>query len=235
MRGFKRKRGTVGRRRRVGKKRKGNKLATVRAVKSLISRAEETKWLHFDYTQVVDNTVGFVNTVNAMAQGDTRVLRTGNRIENVGLRCTMTIEPNGGATQATRVRVMLVMDKQPNGAGITGGDLFPAGVAAANRFYADYNLNTIPRRYKVLWDRLFLLQNEIAGATAAGAIIQVGQQAKYLRKRFRFKSKTRYNEGNAGTVADIITPNISWVLFSSQAAAQAPLVSISYDFMFKDA
>lgn len=220
---------------RTRKGRKARKLATVRTVKSMISRSEETKWLHFDYSQVVDNTVAFVNTVNAMPQGDTRITRTGNRIENVGLRATMTIEPSGAATQATRVRVMLIMDKQPNGAGITGGDLFPAGVAAANRFYADYNINTIPRRYKVLWDRLFLLQNEIAGATAAGAIVQVGQQAKYLRKRFRFKSKTRYSDGNAGTVADIITPNISWVLFSSQGAAQAPLVSISYDFLFKDA
>lgn len=230
---FKRKRRT--RRRRTVKRRKGRKTATISTVKRLISRTEETKWLHFDWTQPVDNATAQINVINVMAQGDTRVLRTANRIMNVGLRATLTIEPGGAALQSTRVRLMLVKDKQPNGAGIAGADLFPAGVLAANRFYADYNRNTVPSRYQILWDKLFLLKQGVSGSTAAGAIVQVAQQAIYMRKRFKLKGFTKYNEGNAGTVADIISPAYQWVAFSSQAAAQMPLISISYDFLFKDA
>lgn len=230
---MKRKRGV--RRKRTFKKRKGRKVATVSTVKRIIARSEETKWLHFDWTVTVDNATPAVNPINIMAQGDTRVLRTANRITNIGLRATLTIEPNGAAMQGTRIRLMLVKDKQCNGALITAGDLFPAGVAAVNRFYADYNKNTVPSRYQILWDKLFLLKQGVAGANAAGAIIQIAQQPIYMRKRFKLKGFTRYNEGNAGTIADVIAPGYFWVAVSSQAAAQMPLLSISYDFMFKDA
>lgn len=222
------KRGTV-------KRKRARKVATLGSVRRLISASTESKWRSFDFTTPVDNVTASVDTVNIMAQGDSRTTRTGNRIENVGLRCALTIEPSGAAQQATRVRVMLVMDKQPNGVGIIGGDLFPTGTAAANRFYAPYNLNTVPRRYKILWDKLFLLRQGVAGATAAGMLTQFAQQPIYMRKSFKLKSKTKYNDGNAGTIADVITPNISWVLISSQGAGQAPLVSIHYDFIFKDA
>lgn len=235
---MKRRRGAK-RTRKRGKRRRGGTARVARVVRSVVSRATETKWNEVDFTTSVVNTVGSAFLINGMVQGDSRRTRTANRIELKYLRATFTVEPSAAAVLATRVRCMLVMDKQPNGAAFAGADLFPPNILATDRFFADYNMNTIPRRFKVMWDKLILLRQGVVGTAVLTPVLStttsIAQQPVYFRKRFKLKSKTRYNELNTGLIDDIITPSLYFIFFSSQGATQAPTVFCRAVLQFKDA
>lgn len=206
-------------------------------IRSVALGMEETKYIATEFSQVPSSAASSVNLMNAMVQGVTRATRLANRIRTSSLFLNVTVEPSAGAILATRVRCMVVLDTQPNGVALAGLDLTQPGTLLANAFYAPYNPNTVPSRYRILMDKQILCEQGVVAQfnPATGATQAIAQQPAYFRKRILLKFQTKYNEGNAGTIADI-NDNALWVVsFSSQAALVAPAIFIQSTFKFKDA
>lgn len=212
-------------------------MTLARKVKRVVSRMEETKYIATEFSQVPSSAASSVNLMNGMGQGVTRATRLANRIRNSSLFLNVTVEPSAGAILGTRVRFMVVLDTQPNGVALAGLDLMQPGTLLANAFYAPYNPNTVPSRYRILLDKQIVMQQGVVAqfTPGTGATTAIAQQPKFFRKRILLKQQTKYNEGVAGTIADI-NDNALWVVsFSSQAALFAPAIFIQSTFKFKDA
>lgn len=146
-------------------------------------------------------TAGLQILLNGLAPGNSAETRVGMKVElrSLELRFSIQNTPTTGLTQA--IRVMIIMDKQTNG-------------VSAN--YADYmaNVNVYGmrnlaqrKRFRCLWDRQYPLS--LAGNNGTLKVIHT-----YLK--FRKPIVVEYNDGVAGTVADISSGSIFLVAFSTQ-------------------
>lgn len=216
-------------------KRKRTILPLTRRIRAVVGRMEETKFISNLFTQLPTSAAAAVNSLSTLQQGVTRALRLGNRISALSLGMNCTIEPLAAAILGTRVRVIVLVDKQPNGVAIDPLDLMQPGTASANAFYSMYNRNTVPARYRILKDKFFNLGQMVPGVVAAGVTTAVIQQPKYFKWRIPLKFTVKYNDGNAGTIADVVDNNLYVISYTSQGAAAAPGVFWQTTFTFKDA
>jgi len=146
------------------------------------------------------NTATAVQLLNGIARGDEINERTGREVvlRSIEIKgyCQSTLET--GLDQEHRV--MLVYDRQTNGAALTA-----AQVLAAVSVNSPRNLEN-RRRFKIMFDRTFY----IAAATKQGC-----------RRTFKFYRHLRhpveFNAGDAGTVADITTGSLYFIVIGSQA------------------
>lgn len=145
----------------------------------------------FKYADVSAGTsitpVGSFILMNGIVQGTSAVARIGQRIIIRSIYVTIllygqTIQPY------SMLRFLIVQDKQPNGAVFTLGSLFEVPTAGVSTL-SPLNYDNM-RRYKILWDRHFVLNNTEV-------------QEKYIKIYKKVFIPVEYNINNAGTVADI--------------------------------
>lgn len=148
-------------------------------------------------TQASSSTASFI-LLNGILQGDTTLLRTGSSIKCDGIDLSFTLFI-GLVAVASQERVMVVMDKQPNGAIFAIGSLLNATTVRSP--YVPEG----QKRFSVLYDEAFALSSFSNVSTVTKAKIGISTHIEY-------------NLGNAGTVADINSNSIYLIHFSNQAA-----------------
>jgi hypothetical protein len=125
----------------------------------------------------------------------------------IHLNLTCQVTPTTGVDQIQRV--LLVYDKQTNGAALSLSD-----VLSTPSVDADMNLNN-EMRFKLLVDDRYHLN----AAAEPGSM-------RVIRHDYATQRMVRFNSGNAGTVADIATGSLYLIVIGSVVAgATAGFVS----------
>jgi len=157
-----------------------------------------------DFTVGLDATIApSVRLLNGIARGDEITERTGRE-------CTMrSIEFRGEVKSGTlqgvdqTIRVLIVYDRQTNATALTGSQVF---VSAGDQFdvFRPRNLEN-RRRFKILFDRTYYCSGTAESAS--------GRTFKFYRK---LNHPITFNNGDAGTVADITTGSLYAICVGDQ-------------------
>lgn len=158
----------------------------------------EKKWLDSNVTLVTSGSgAASVTLLNGISQGTTSNTRIGSRIEVKSVQFRYNFQNGTSATGVAPIRIKIVYDKESNGAAPTATDIM-----ASDAIDALNNLNTAGR-FITMFDQTW---NPIAGpgtSATAGA-----WQAQVLDGFIKCNLPTKYNGGNAGTIADISSGSI---------------------------
>lgn len=177
------------------------------AIRALKSTDQERKFLDntFDLVPVNDTkTVNSIFPLNLIATGTSNVHRIGRKIlmRSVYLqfsiqRSPFDVEPD------TFVRIMIVLDKQTNGAVPTWGNILdlPGSTNNTLELQSPNNLNT-SKRFVTLWDKRFHLQ----GTYHTGRI---------FKKYISLNHTTQYNGANA-TIGNISSNSLLFCVTSNK-------------------
>lgn len=164
--------------------------------------------------------------------GDDFLNRDGRKVQvfSIKLRGTITVaaQTNAAAADgAAMIRILLVQDKQTNGAQLNAEDVLGTGGGVA---YTGQAINAFQNpaffgRFRVLKDRKFALQNP--NMTYDGTNIEQAGLIKQFKMNIKFKKPVvvHFNATNGGTIADIID-NSFHVIAGTNSTDMAP--SIGY-------
>jgi len=136
--------------------------------------------------------------VNGVAQGDDDNQRTSDSIGIKSLEWRFAFTSATAIDAASSIRYIFVLDKQSNGNNATTGTIF----ATDDRLTSTYDNVYVPKRYRVLHDETFSL-NEFAANTAVTA-----KRAIVRKKRYKRPLKIRYKNVNA-VIGDIMSGSIT--------------------------
>lgn len=169
----------------------------------------EQKFIDNQQTEnAVTSTFNVVDLVNT-TQGDTGTSRDGRQIKLTSILHKFTIAAN--ATAATNLtRIILLIDKQPNGATVTPAD-YLTDVTINDSIVSPRNLDNI-KRFTLLYDKVFT-------TTASASTRRISR--KFYKK---LNMIVRY-DGNAGDVTDLTTRNVVLLTVGDQAVNGALLTS----------
>lgn len=162
-----------------------------------------------------DNSAGSVVLLNGLATGDDFNSRDGRQIRMKSIQLNMKFNLHASAT-ATVVRVLLVLDTQPNAAVATLSGILDVGSAAT--VVAFRNLNN-RKRFIILRDWVVKVNTNLPEITR-----------EYYHT---LDAKTVYNATNGGTIADIETNSLSLWLASDEAT-NTPTVTYNSRVRFID-
>lgn len=152
--------------------------------------------------------------LNGLVQGTSATTRLGQSIKMISVYPNIFWTINAAAT-TTYCRMIIFIDKQPNGAAPIQSDI----LSAVNSVLAPMNVGN-SKRFKILMDKR--LQLSING----------NEIVKY--KRFRkLATHTEYNTGNTGGIADIQTNSI-YLYHMSDQTVNAPTFSYNVRLRFID-
>lgn len=175
-----------------------------------LKRIMNVEYKFFDNTvsQTAQATAPTIVQISLIDVGDTASSRDGDSIKVVGIYLNYMWSIDASATQ-TQVRIMLVQDKQTNGAVYVNSNLL-LDVTAVDNIISPYNLDN-KYRFRVLYDRVHHL--------AANGIESVS-----VKKYITLNQIMRFG-GVAGTIADIRSNSFSVMVMSTEAT-NTPLVNI---------
>lgn len=183
-----------------------------------VALTHETRYLLSDAAATSLSTTPSFTVLNLMQQGDTAGTRDGNKIylQSVDLRVQLIV-----ADTTNLVRMLLVYDRQsnasnPSAVGIANILDVPAAASQA----LGPQLIPTKRRYNILLDRIFTLD-------------LVDKYTWMIHKHIKINKYTEYN-GNAGTVADIITGGLYLIFISDSTAVSHPTMQFTAKLFFKD-
>lgn len=213
-----------GRTRKYGRKR-AKKRTFGKRVKSIVSRMEESKFSQSfgASTTILTGTPIFGGLAPILPQGSSAQQRIGNVITMYNLRFRAMLAANIAGCSV--VRVMIVRDKQTNGAVPASPQVFFADSTAANSWYSGYNPTFVGPRFEVLMDKSKRL--EITG----GATDQ-GEKA-VLQWRSRKPIRVTFN-GNTPSYADIVKNGLILAAYTD-VAVNGPFLTFELTYQYKDA
>ncbi len=145
-------------------------------------------------------TTATITQLSNISQGDTSTTRDGDSIKITAISGKYDFLTNPSATVSI-IRIMLVLDKQTNGAIYSIGDLLE-DTTAQDILVTPLNLDN-KHRFKILWSRKIHLSKTGEG----------GRTVKFYKK---VSIKLRYGT-NLGTIADLNSDSLSLVMVSTQA------------------
>ncbi len=214
-----------GRKRRVVRSRakdlSGGRISYLKFGKQAVS---DLLWLkRFVNTEIhyLDNVQSAVNMsttatfvlLNGMQLGDTAITRTGQSIKMDALDLNAYVTGNLTAVQ-TSSRILIVLDKQPNGAIFAIGNLLNSTTSTSMFTVGGQS------RFVVLFDNAFALSTG-------------GPLNCQFSKRIQLGQHTEYNTGNAGDITDINT-NSLYLVFLSDQGTNFPIMTIYLRLWFID-
>lgn len=133
-----------------------------------------------------------------VAEGDGSSNREGLRIQPLSLKGTYQLQWNNGATQETSARVMIILDKESDGAVPTRAQIFEgSGTANATALLNNINEGT---RFVVLYDRL---HNNYNATTA---------MIKEETYRINLKLNRKMHFRDAGVTANSLGNNMIYIV-----------------------
>ncbi len=184
------------------------------ALKALRAVDSEVKFVDVNFEAAVSTTPSTV-LLNLIPQGSGPQTRIGNtcKLHSVKVRFTAIIDP---LVAATRLRVLIVIDKQPNGVFLTLADLLSNTAAGSGTMLSPPESDSW-KRVRILRDHLFLLTTNV----------------RNLQKKtwtIRLTLQPRFVDAAAG-IANIETGALLLFMISDQAV-NAPIVSWSSRLKF---
>lgn len=191
----------------------------------------ERKLYFYQITDVPVDTTGNFVLLNGLTKGtDLYGQRIGARVSmtNIEIRGKVGHNSYMGKASATQqppqvARLLVVMDKQTNGAVFSITDLLDQ----ANSLSL-YNGDGIAERYRILLDKSFVccsVDVSAGGIPNTGNGPFQGQGVHFFHYKIPLKSvPVHYNNGNVGTVADI-DANSVYMVWLGDAAASATAAS----------
>jgi len=146
-------------------------------------------------------------------------VREGNDIMATSLSIKGVVKSDFDNLDASRIRMIVFWDKQPNGAVPTllGDNGLLQNNVITNPLFAPRNYSTI-ERYKILEDYLFCLVPQEALTTVAGVVTQVLENDMMLNKYYKLSRQMKYDNAN-GDVTDSVTNSINIAFFGDEATA----------------
>lgn len=192
------------------------KQAPVRSIQRVVARQQKQvnqvrhivdclKRYNYLYANGTTDTTGDFTLINGMVQGDTDGTREGQCIYLKSIGIKMGLWPLSSATNSvSTVRVMLIYDKQSNGAILPINQVLLDTTAGIRSMISPRHPD-FKKRFVVMYDKIVKLiatanTGATAGANVANLPVKMFKISKTFKKGF---NETQYNGGNAGTVADI--------------------------------
>lgn len=151
---------------------------------------------------------GTLTLLNGVSQGTTATTRLGRRITLKSLYLRGFVGMGATSTGYAPIRCIIVYDKQANGAAPAATD-----VLLTNTLSSPNNLSN-SRRFVTLVD--YIIPNGIGTSGPQGQQIQVYKKLNH---------PVEFNNGSAGTVADIQTGSVYALFYLSTTLAVASAVS----------
>lgn len=195
-------------------------------IRKTVFRMAEMKHLDTGLASSTMQAAAYSAPITLITQGTAVNNRIANqvRVKRIYLRGYVTAA--AGAPRDV-VRVMLVLDNQPNGAAptVSGSN----GILKSLAVDSNYNLDLVahgmgPQRYRILMDRVIVLNNNDA-ATVTKTV--------YFKKSWSVDIPITY-QSNAGTISDLGSKNIQFIAFSTTSGTLAS-VAASAQLCFIDA
>jgi len=147
---------------------------------------------------------------NGCARGDEINERTGREIVMKSIQLQYNAVSTATTGIVNHVRVMVVYDRQANGAALTAAQVL-SNTGGADGTLCPRNLEN-RRRFWILYDRSVVVGPQGVTTTALGALPLVHRQ--WYR---RITLPVTFNNGDAGSVADITTGSLYLVVVGNQA------------------
>jgi len=188
--------------------------ATIAAARAIPSRGLPGTGVEFKSVDVAANvdahSVATLTLLNGIARGADIDERDGREVVMRSIQLSYTAQVTSGTGTAQRVRVMVVYDRQTNGAAPTSAQI----MSVDSDVHAPRNLE-YRKRFTILHDRVYVLNahNESGGE----------QFCRFYRK---LNHPITFNSGNAGTVADIATGSLYLVCCGTQDSGESDGVVI---------
>lgn len=205
-------------------------------VKRIVARMEETRWQSYTNGGTFSTAAPAILLQNGLQLGAQRFQRLGNSVSMMKLNFALNIQSSVTAVLATRIRIMVVCDRQADATLIVCNDLFATG-SAVNNFIDMFNLNNVPTRYSILYDEYAALEPSMVGVTAAGTTTAASSTVKFFKRTVPLRLlRGRYNDQNNGDVRDIINNAVYILVFTDQVAGgTAPAYACQSQILYKDA
>lgn len=162
----------------------------------------ELKYNQPPVSETPDNTGFDLVLLNGVDVGDTAQTRDGNKIYIKNIQFRLTLIKASAATE-TSVRVMLIQDKQPNGAAFSITDVLVTDSISQVRNLKKSN------RFKVFYDKIH--------------IVHTYRPMTFIKYFKRCNIQTQYIDTGNG-VADI-TSNSLYLAFISDESVNAPSIA----------
>lgn len=164
----------------------------------------EWKYVDVAVTPLVYSTAS-ITLLNGLVPGTGASQRVGMKVALRTIELRGFVESYTGTGLEQEDRIMLLLDKQPNGVGPTAiTDFLTAATVVSPRNLANR------KRFKLLWDQTFALG---AVATTTGTVTTRCFK-KYLR--FGVPLIVDFNTGTAGTIADIVSNSLHFITFGTE-------------------
>jgi len=165
--------------------------------------------------------------------------RIGRQVSMMKCRVAGTVSIINQAAQAatdtsSKIRIILVLDKQTNAAQMTGAQLQNDSGTNASTISSFQNPNNFGR-FKVLKEKVLTLGDlNMTGSPTAADVIQAGvKRAFKMNYKFKTPVVVHFNATNGGTVADIIDNSLH-VIAAADNITYAPLLSYYTRVAFKE-
>lgn len=147
------------------------------------------------------DTTGALALMNGLVPGTGFSQRVGRQVQFVSLECNFLSKVTDGTGEDQYHRVLIVQDKQPNAGALTITDVLNSVSTASFPNLVNQ------KRFRILLDRRIYLNDD--SEPGSGRVWAWSTPINIV---------TQYNDGNAGTVADIATNSLYFISIGSEAA-----------------
>lgn len=172
------------------------------------------------------DTTGSVTLLNGCARGSDIDEREGREITMKSIQLRGLINANANAAQNQWVRIMIVYDRQTNGAEPAIADIVSPGSLVGMRSLENR------KRFKILMDRTITLNANYDGASTVYTASNNHHFIEYYRK---LDHPVTFNSGSAGTVSDISTGSLYMVRMGTIASGTgAAAISFTSRVRYQD-
>lgn len=175
--------------------------------------------------------------MNGIGQGvDDTANRIGSQVNATSLQLKYIAKTNSANLTQSRLRVMLVWDRQANGTvpTIAGARGILDAVTITDLTIAPYSKQT-DKRFKVVYDKLHIINPEVILNATTGATTTLVPKEVSKFKVFKLKRLIKYNDTNATNISGIETNSLHMVFISESGVTNPPTFDLSTRFFYKDA
>lgn len=206
---------------------KKKETATKEYVKKVIDNRMEDKQLGTNLINQLSDNVAQFFLLNGISQGGDQGQRVGDRIRMKHLDLRYSATQAGTGTGSQCIRVIIFVDRQPNGAAPSATQLF-LDTTAGEEYVSPFNING-SKRYKILYDKFHDIQR-VGGATDTRSVVSKNKQ------KIKINMPVVYN-GTTSGIASINTNALYCAIVGDQASGAN--ASVSFDavpsLIFEDA
>lgn len=207
-------------------------------VKRIVASAvgnPENKYLDIaEVAALAPSITGAAGVFNQIAQGDDYNARTGRAVRLKALAIRGIVANNVNNTSPVTFRLIIGIDTLSSGAVPTAANLLSATAGGNPGVLSHRNVTTTRDRYKILWDKTWVLSPATVVASIPAGTIQmnavVGSQVTF-KKRFKLHSLQEY----AGTgSADYRQNALFYFAISNAANPNEPTINIQGRTVYED-